>query len=307
MNAPLRELWDRIDVGVPPVEQISVQGERVKRRRRLAMVAGAAAVAVLVGGGLSMRILNDEPANDVVTASEVPAPPQGMRWVGVGRAVVAVPEWWSTGETQCSAPVEDTVYFDRAAQTECLDPPSPAEVREVSALAVLDATGGYGEHELRSMRSIGEVDGREVLELPDCNEWFEGICRRLFAVPSEGVVFAVTIAEEGDGGYEEIRDSLWILPAGLTTIPLVTSDGWTPPWGEPPPAAEALEEELEAAGLRVETKVTKPSAAGDAGDVADLPAGSFLGATPQLGSVIEAGGTVTITVSGARTRSNPSK
>ena len=149
------------------------------------------------------------------------------------------------------------------------------------------------------MRSIGEVDGREVLELPDCKEWFEGICRRLFAVPSEGVVFAVTIADEGDGSsYEEIRDSLWILPAGLTTIPLVTSNGWTPPWGEPPPAAEALEEKLEAAGLRVETKVTDASAAGDAGDVAALPAGSYLGASPELGSVIESGGTVTITVSG---------
>ena len=301
MNQQLRELWDRIDAGVPPVAQISAQGERVKRRRRLAMVAGVAAVAVVVGGGLSMRILNDDPADDDVTASEVPAPPQGMRWVGVGRAVVAVPEWWSTGETHCLAPVEDTVYFDPAAQADCADRPSPAEVREASALAVLDATSGYGEYELRSMRSIGDVDGREVLELPDCNEWFEGICRRLFAVPSEGVVFAVTIADEGDGSsYEEIRDSLWILPAGLTTVPLETSDGWTPTWGEPPPAAEALEEKLMEAGLHVETEVTDGSAAGDPGFVADVPPGSFLGATPELGSVIEAGGTVTIAVSGRR-------
>ena len=50
------------------------------------------------------------------------------------------------------------------------------------------------------------------------------------------------------------------------------------------------------AGLHVETEVTDPSAAGDAGFVADLPPGSFLGASPELGSVIEAGGTVTITV-----------
>jgi hypothetical protein len=298
MNQPLRDLWDRIDVGVPPVAQISAQGERIKRRRRLAIAAGAAAVVLVVAGGVSMRLLTDEPPNDVA-ASGVPAPPQGMRWVGVGRVVVAVPEWWSTGETQCLAPVEDTVYFDQAAQADCADAPSLAEVREVSALAVLDATSGYGENELRSMRSIGEVDGREILERPDCNDWFEGICRRLFAVPSEGVVFAVTIAESGDGNYAEIRDSLWILPAGMTTVPLVTSDGWTPTWGAPPDTADALAEKLKDAGLVVKTEVTDPSSTGDrAVLIADLPAGSYLGVSPELGSPIEVGGTVTITVMG---------
>jgi hypothetical protein len=40
-----------------------------------------------------------------------PDAPEGTRWVGSGRVVVAVPDWWSTGETRCLLPVEDTVYW----------------------------------------------------------------------------------------------------------------------------------------------------------------------------------------------------
>ena len=69
----------------------------------------------------------------------------------------------------------------------------------MSALAVLDATGGYGEYQTRSMHRVAEVDGEAVLETDGCEEWFEGVCRRIYAVPSEGVVFAVTIADEGEG------------------------------------------------------------------------------------------------------------
>ena len=64
-------------------------------------------------------------------------PPEGSRWVGYDGVVVAVPDWWTTGETQCGAPVEDTVYFDSGAVYDCSDPADPATVQEVSSLAVL--------------------------------------------------------------------------------------------------------------------------------------------------------------------------
>lgn len=226
------------------------------------------------------------------------SPSDETRWVGSGQVVVAVPEWWTTGETRCLAPVEDTVYFDPSAVTDCTDAPSPGEVREVSALAVLDGTRGYGELQLRRMRPIGDVAGREVLELDGCEEWFEGVCRRMFAVPSAGVAFAVTIAEDGEGSYEEIRDSLRFLPDSLTTVPLATADGWTPSWGAEPGAVDALREALENAGLRVEVVTAERPEGDSAGLVADLPAGSLLRVTPELGSVIDVGGTVTITVAG---------
>ena len=211
---------------------------------------------------------------------------------------MAVPDWWTTGETRCSAPVEDTVYFDKAATTACLNAPAPAAVREVSALAVLDADSGYGEMLVREMAAIGEVDGHEVVERENCEEWFDGVCRRLFAVPSEGVVFAVTIAEEGDGDYDTIRDSLRILPDNLTTVPLATREGWTPAWGAEPKVTDALVDQLKDAGLSVETKTVERPSNDDGGDYASFPEGSLLDVSPALGSVIAVGGTVTVTVSG---------
>ena len=225
-------------------------------------------------------------------------PPEDTRWVGLGQVVVAVPEWWTTGETQCLAPVEDTVYFDQAAVADCADAPSAGVVREVSALAVLDGTQGYGELQIRGMRAIGEVGDHEVLEREGCEEWFEGVCRRMFAVPAEGVVFAVTIAEAADGSYEEIRDSLRVLPEDMTTVPLRTADGWTPSWGAEPRAVEALAVALDRAGLRVQIVTADRTGEDSAGLVADLPPGALLDVSPDLGSVIDVGGTVTITVAG---------
>ena len=219
------------------------------------------------------------------------------RWVGLGRVVVAVPEWWTTGETQCLAPVETTVYYDEGATADCADPVPPATVREVSALAVLDGTSGYGEYLTRDMEPVGQVAGREVLERDGCEEWFEGVCRRVFAVPEEGVVFAVTIHDKGDGDYEEIRDSLRILPDGETTVPLASSDGWTPSWGAEPRVVDAVVEGVESAGLAADV-VTAERPQGPDVDVADLPEGSLLDIEPAMGSPIDEGGTVTITVSG---------
>lgn len=233
-------------------------------------------------------------------AASLPAPPDGTRWVGMGRVVVAVPDWWTTGETRCLAPVEDTVYFDSSAIADCDDPPSPSLIREVSALAVLDGTRSYGEFQIRGMRSIAEVDGHEVLELDGCDRWFKGVCRRLFAVPSEGVVFAVTIAEEEDGSYEEIRDSLRILPDGQTTVPLEIGSGWTPTWGAEPDTTAVLVRSLEDAGLNVEVETFVRPEGADTLDYANFPKGSLLGVSPELGSVIDVGGTVTVTVSGPR-------
>lgn len=209
---------------------------------------------------------------------------------------MAVPDWWTTGETRCLAPVEDTVYFDMAATAECGDAPAPEAVREVSALAVLDAESGYGELLVRDMAAIGEVDGREVIERQGCEEWFDGVCRRVFAVPSEGVVFAVTIADEADGDYEVIRDSLRVLPTTATTVPLATRDGWTPAWGAEPKVTDALVSELKAEGLTVEIETVERS--NEDADYASFPEGSLLDVDPPLGSAIDVGGTVTVSVSG---------
>jgi hypothetical protein len=229
------------------------------------------------------------------------SPPADTRWVGYGQVVVAVPQWWTTGETECLTPAETTVYFDTGAVVDCAIP-TPGAVDEVSALAVLDARSGYGEKLLSESKPIGEVSGPELLERDGCERWFEGVCRKVFAVPEAGVVFAVTIHDEGDGDYETIRDSVRVLPDEMTTVPLATRDGWTPTWGAEPRAVDAVVRAVEGAGLRAEIVTAERPRARNASLVADLPKGSLLDVDPALGSVIEDGGTVTVTVAGPRPR-----
>jgi hypothetical protein len=238
--------------------------------------------------------------DDAVEAGGLPDPPKGTRWVGMNDVVVAVPDWWTTGDTRCNEPQEDTVYFDFAGTYECDMGGVQSSRDEVSSLAVLDGAHGTGEYLTRDMRTVRQASGREVKELEECNEWFPGICRRLFAVPEEGVVFAVTIDDPEDGSYEEIRDSARILPEGLTTVPLRVGDGggYTPSWGAEPSMIDPLVDALERAGLDVEIEVAEVSD-DPVGDYATLPEGSLLEISPQLGSVVEDGATVTITVSGA--------
>ena len=225
-------------------------------------VAGAAALALvaIVGAVAVRQAVFDGDDGDAAT-QVIPNAPDGTRYVGAGQAVVAVPEWWTTGETQCLTPVETTVAWFSGAVADCQDPAPPGVVREVSFLEVMDATSGYGEHMMSTMEPIDPVDGVEVLEAVGCNDWYAGTCRRLFAVPSEGVAFAVTLADAQDGDYETIRDSLRILPDGVTTVPLDAGfGGYTPAWGDEPAVVPSLVQKIEAAGLRAEIVQAPPPA-----------------------------------------------
>jgi hypothetical protein len=257
----------------------------------------------LIAAGVLLPLLltgcGEETDSTAEASSSLPAAPQGMRWVGMNDVVVAVPDWWTTGETRCGAPLEDTVYFDNTAVYDCADPVSNQEVAEVSSLAVIDASRGTGEYLTREMQVVDDVSGHDVMELEDCNEWFEGVCRRLFAVPDEGVLFAVSIADPEDADYEAIRDSLRILPPGQTTVPLATApDGWTPARGAEPVFVDQIVAKIERAGLHVERQSALPRD-DDAGLSADFPEGTLLDISPPLGSVVEDGATVTVTVLGA--------
>lgn len=260
------------------------------------VIATVAAVLVVVGGALAFdRVVGEPAATGASAAGTLPAAPEGMRWVGMDDVVVAVPDWWTTGETKCLTPVEDTVYFDSTAMTDCSNEPSSNTVASVSALAVLEGTCCYGEWKRRDMEP---VDGSPAVELAGCDEWFEGVCRRLFALPGTEVVFAVTIAEEGDGDYEAIRDSIRVLPEGLTTVPLRVGSGFTPGWGTEPSLVDDTVRATERAGLQVKVEEVRPGRGRDVGLGSDLPRGSLLSVEPAPGSVVADGARVTVTVVG---------
>ena len=233
--------------------------------------------------------------DSTTTEESIGSAPEGTRWVGMNGVVVAVPDWWTTGETRCNTPLKDTVYFDDAATVDCQDPVPESAARQVSALAILHGTSGYGEFKTRDMDEVAEVDGHEVMALGSCERWFPGVCRRLFAVPDEGVVFAVTIADPGDGDYEAIRDSVRVLPDSQTTVPVQAGDWGTPSWGDEPGMVERFARSVHEAGLRAEV-VEEEIPEDSQGMVADMPRGSFLASDPEPGSVIDSGGTVRITV-----------
>lgn len=225
------------------------------------------------------------PAAPAEPAADLPAPPAGMRWVGIGRVVVAVPETWSTGETRCLEPVADTVYVDGGVIADCGHAPPAAEVRASSSLAVL--VGPHAARRLQGSVPIGEVAGHAVVEHPGCTPGAHDQCRRLFALPDLGVVLAARLVDD-DGRYEQIRDSLRVLPAGLATVPLHVAT--MPPAREEASFVDRLARTIEDAGFRVEVETVPPSPALRAGSVA---------VTPERGSVVPEGATVTITVADA--------
>lgn len=254
--------------------------------RMLQRLGLASLLLVLVACGGDTTSADDDAA--------LPAP-AGMRWVGEAGVVVAVPDWWSVGETRCGVPAETTVYADAAATYECADPVVARTVREVSHLGVLDATCCTGEQELRGMVPVPGRD--DLVERPGCAAWLPGECRHLFAVSGTDVVFAVTTRDDAGATWQEIRDSARTLPAHLTTVPLsAAGHRRTPAWGAEPPAADDYAEALRAAGLEVERETAERE--DDGGDYGQFVTGSLLEVAPRPGSVVERGATVTLTVSG---------
>lgn len=92
------ELLDRaagqVSDSEPPVPALLRDARRALRRRRSALVAGSVvAVLGVVGTTLAVGRL-EQGRSHPAPAAALPAPPAGMKWSGIGRQVVAVPESW---------------------------------------------------------------------------------------------------------------------------------------------------------------------------------------------------------------------
>lgn len=151
--------------------------------------------------------------------ASVPAPPragapapEGHRWVGAGGVVVAVPDWWTTGDTECLLPVEDTVYVETGAMTDCAFTVPPTTPTEVSSLAVVDTGSAHGSRLLEDLSVDGEVGGEPVLSGRECGWLAPRVCRSVLAVPSRGVAFVVHVSDPGDVDLAVLRGSLRLQP-----------------------------------------------------------------------------------------------
>ncbi|MFT4008736.1 MAG: carboxypeptidase-like regulatory domain-containing protein [Nocardioidaceae bacterium] len=87
---------ERVPVSPPPLADLLRHGHAARGRRRRRAVLGTAVASLLVAVGavaVGQQARNDGPP-PVDQAPTVPTPPTGMKWVGVGRTVVAVPQAW---------------------------------------------------------------------------------------------------------------------------------------------------------------------------------------------------------------------
>ena len=115
----------------PPVGPMLAEADRRRRRRRDTI--GGAVLAVVATLGLAdtvTAVVNPGPE-----AWPATSPPDGMRFVGIGRAVIAVPNGWANDAIRCGQPVRDTVVLDPGPGRPAggRDPPTSAASRSSPA------------------------------------------------------------------------------------------------------------------------------------------------------------------------------
>lgn len=288
----LTEILERsvadVRVGPPPLATLHRTARRRRRRTSYAAGLGAAAAVAVVAGGVALW-----PAGDVVTRDLTPstsgpasprpiveAPPAGSRWVGVGQAVIAVPDSWGTNQIRCGTPTRDTVVVD-------------VEVIETCAAAYPDGTTSVW---IRSREPVDEVDtwtpvevdGEAALRSPDARSM--GFGSRYYGasvyLPERDVVFAATSTVSAQA-VTDVLEGITLLDT-LVAVPGFSEANYG--GGDQSKAQERYVRALQEAGLQVELVVERQPQASLVGFVLD--------ASPAPGTVVEPGSTVTVTVTG---------
>jgi hypothetical protein len=188
VSALLERAGDQILVLAPPVEAMVAEARRLRRRRHLTGGAAAAAVVAILGVANLVSTGPAEPDTDPTPPSseEVVPPPAGMRYVGIGHAVIAVPAGWATNATRCGEPQQDTVVID-AGVTETCAGSRGADVQSV------EVTEGDPPEGFTADRTY-EVDGLRAESSPiRCGADGDGplTCRAMVHLPTELVTFEV--------------------------------------------------------------------------------------------------------------------
>jgi hypothetical protein len=281
LNEPAaRAIFDRAAEGIPSgpalVDDLVRGGTRIRRRRRYLQVTAVAATAALVGAG---ALLFQPGGGDRSTPVDGPTAtvsvPPGTRLVGDGRIVVAVPESWTTDDTQCNVPRSNTVAF-RDIALNCTGTPDPS----LSALFIEDFRSGMFVRDVAEAERVEEMDGVEVaffaperLQGPGEDTDPPSYVGSL-VVEAEGV--AMTVVSPDQQTIEEVLASVALLPDGQVTIPRQLDD-----------SPEDVAAGIEQAGLEVDVvEVARPRG----------QPGYRVEARPAFGSVVPVGSTVTLLV-----------
>ena len=175
--ALLERAVDEVVVLAPPVGPMLAEADRLRRRRRTAVAGAVLAVLVTLGAADAVTSFLDPDPEGWPSA----APPDGMRFVGIGRAVIAVPTGWATDATRCGQPVRDTVVIGTAPATTCTAP-RPSDIRSVLIIS------GPPDEGFRAA-STYDVAGHPVERGPTTCPG--ETCTAVVHLPTESVTFTV--------------------------------------------------------------------------------------------------------------------
>ncbi len=226
----LDRLWDEVPVGTPPIDDLVRGGKTLRRRARLRVAGGAAALtlAVVAGSTVAANTLfgsaDPRPDGEVPAAVDAPTAPAGQRLVGAGRAVVAVPAGWNAyGFTGCEPAAKDTIWFELESSGVDYDCPSVTHQHPTVKVSPLGTDGGKSAVKFATRPRV--VDGvevfRELFACPDDAFCIGDTTMRLVVVPSENVAFTISGPMDDHKALDAIADSVQILPEGYTTVPYI--------------------------------------------------------------------------------------
>lgn len=209
MNDPdATTLIDRLAAGLPdtaPPPGLAARGRALRhRRRRTTLVAGLAAVVLVVAGvAVAPRLLDggSTPAPAGTVDEPFPDPPLGMKWVGQGQVVVAVPQDWPVTDGVCGSNLPYAVVTET----------------DVNAVCSLEPTLQLGRVSIRR-----SDDARERFEPRRCQLSDPPTCTGREV--RDGIAVSVTVtALDAVEQVDRILDSVMVLPDGWTTVPFVSN------------------------------------------------------------------------------------
>lgn len=180
--------------------------------------ASVFALLVLAACGQTPQVQPPDEARS--TPSAAPEPSTGMRLVGRGRAVVAVPQTWAIQETHCGQTTRDTMYVADRSGRSCL-----IDHAGIASLEIAGSDVPPSGKVTRTTTKSGKVDGVDVRwSAPTCRTPEDRLCAMSLVVPSEQATFTLRVPK-GRGAPTALlaafRESLAILPTGYTTVPFV--------------------------------------------------------------------------------------
>jgi len=179
---------------------------------RTAVVAATLALAACSGGdpGTAPPEVPAPRPSLAEAGTELSEPPDGTRWVGAGRLVVAVPADWPTEVGPCGVPEDGVVHVATDARaTRCAAPLGAG-----TGVVVTDwSTGSLQPVRGRTV----DVGGVEVRRSFGCADSAGAGCSAEAGSAAAGAV--VRASAPGLGLPRRIVDTLTLLPDGWVTVP----------------------------------------------------------------------------------------